>query len=85
MLSERDAIVCAAEQAVDLGLAKDRGERFEGRRGEGAGEIGGREAVVGAKAEEEGFLEDGLVGKALDNGDEGGKRLCAVGEDGQRW
>ena len=85
MGGERDAIVCAEEEAVDLGLAKDGGERFEGRRGEASGEIGGGEAVVRAEAEEESLFEHGLIGEAIDSGDEGGGNSGDPGEDGERW
>ena len=83
MGGEGDAVAGAAEQAVALGLLKDGGEWFESGRGEGAGEIGGGEAVVGAEAEEEGFFEDGSGGEALDSGEERGRDRGVAREDGQ--
>lgn len=80
-----NAIVGAAEQAVAFGFLKDGGERCENGCGEGAGEVGGGEAVVGAEAEEQGLFEDGLFGEAVDGGDAGGGRSVASGENGESW
>ena len=83
MRGEGDAVGGEGEEAVGLGFLKDGRERAESGGGEGAGEVGEREAFVGAEAEEEGLFEDGFRGEALDGGDGGGGGGGAVGEDGQ--